>query len=894
MVSLQPYLKVKKINNFISKVPMLINLLVFLSVLTGFTGKDKIPQSEISNGKVKVVAQTDEDGNSVLHFYAINRLGIYTELVKSFRPNFHSTLLPKTSNLYNTARSPFRYLLSEIHGSTEVYPEKSNLEIKSEKNDIHFIQNISIKPNSNEIYISVDVEFPKDTNKLDFLLNIFELQLDHAPYFVHTPSMKFDNAESHQNRFQIDPSNQQVIGDRSFHSPAIILKDKDLFAALMPDLEKINQFRVISPDARRQSRIGKNIYFVPEVPDRFTMPTALDFSLNSGLSSNPIFSFGFMDAIISHHIRYNRPDTTDLARTIYSRSIHYGFTLILDAQNKFNYQDVSHMIWAKYGSAQFKRKTHLAMPFQAYEHLVDSVTFQPSPYPDIDKPLVGYKNTGSWLEWEENGVPMGGYRSAINWWNDKMHNSAFWNNARDASGFWYWGELLHDQKKKDQAHRIINWCLSAPQNKSGLFATLFNANTKTWSLQFMDPVNGQCNFFKTESHSYDVVTMSKTGAHLLQYYLSCEKDQRIINYLTPYAKWLLTVIDDRGSVPSYVSDDMIPSDILRYSAHPGATLWFLAEMYNVTGEKSFLNGAQRIAGYLEKEIIPEAKWIDMEQFFSCGSRPIFFDRDIAQNEIARGTLCQIWASEGFAALHRATGSAESARAGAACVDYLSLYQCSWNPHFIYTAYPFGGFVSDNADSGNFLDARQAECVRPFAYWGKVLGRQDLIERAVAAAHASMVLINHPRHKVNEIYQFTNIYPIGLGPENIDHEAVPESAMRTHPGWGEGSAVFGGLTDAMRAFGGGYINVKKNLAVGVDGINFSHFSLENNQMNIQLSSDLYNLKLPWTQPYRIELLIEGVNYENLKIKINQTSISKKPNANHRIKIELQPDGNIKEI
>ena len=878
----------------LSKINILITALLLLSAFTGYSEKNGENGVVISNGKVKVVCETDENGNSVQHFYALNSQGKYAELVKSFRPDYKMPLVQKSSNLYNTGESPYRFLLSEIPGSVTVNQQENTLQTDGVKNGIRFTQKISLLSNTNQIYISVDAEFPTDTNKLDFLLNIFELQLGHAPAFVHTPSMKFDNIEFNQNRFQIDPSNQQIIGDRSFHSPAIILKDKDLFAALIPDLEKINQFRVISPDARRQNRIGKNIFWVAEVPDRFTMPTALDYSLNSGLTSKSIFSFGYMDAIISHHIRYNRPDTTNLTRTIYSKSIHYGFTLVLDAQNKLNYQDVSQLIWSKYGSDQFKRKTHLAMPFHAYEHLVDSVTFQPSPYPDIDKPLDGYKNTGSWLEWEENGVPMGGYRSAINWWNDKMHNSAFWNNARDASGFWYWGEVLQDQKKKDQAHRIINWCLSAPRIKEGLFATLFNANTKTWALQFMDPVNGQCNFFKTESHSYDIPTMSKTGAHLLQYYLSCQKDQRIISYLTPYAKWLVTAIDDRGAVPSYVSDDMTPSDILRYSAHPGASLWFLAEMYNATGEKIFLQGAQKIAGYMEKEIIPEAKWIDMEQFFSCGSRPISFDRDIAQHEIARGTLCQIWASEGFAALHRATGSAESARAGAACVDYLSLYQCSWNPHFIYTAYPFGGFVSDNADSGNFLDARQAECVRPFAYWGKVLGRQDLIERAVAAAHASMVLINHPRHKVNEIYQFTNIYPLGLGPENIDHEAVPQSAMRTHPGWGEGSAVFGGLTDAMRAFGGAYINVAKKLSVGVDGINISHFSVENNSLNIRITSDLFNLKLPWTQPYSIELCIEGVNYENLKITINQTAILKKPDANHRIKIELQPDGIIREI
>ena len=127
------------------------------------------------------------------------------------------------------------------------------------------------------------------------------------------------------------------------------------------------------------------------------------------------------------------------------------------------------------------------MPFEEYRQIVDSITFRPSPYPDIDIPVPGYENTGSWLQWEENGQLMGGYRSAINWWNDKLHNSIFWNNARDALGFWYWGSENNDTLALERAHRIINWCLSAPRNEDGLFATLYNAKEKSWALQLLSP-----------------------------------------------------------------------------------------------------------------------------------------------------------------------------------------------------------------------------------------------------------------------------------------------------------------------------------------------------------------------------------------------------------------------
>ena len=331
-------------------------------------------------------------------------------------------------------------------------------------------------------------------------------------------------------------------------------------------------------------------------------------------------------------------------------------------------------------------------------------------------------------------LKMGGYRSAIEWWNDALHNSVFWNNAREAQGFWYWGQRLNRPDLKEKARRIINWCLSAPQNEKGLFPTLYYANDKKWVTAFTDPVNRENKFFLRESDTYNVYTMSKTAAHLLDYYQRCEKDERIVDYFRPYGDWLVEQIDSRGAVPSYIDQrDLAAMDILTYSAHPAASMWFLAELYNVTKNEKYLQGAEEIAVYMEKEILPEQKWVDMEQFFSCGNRPLHFQRDRWQHQIARGTLSTFWGIEGFAALYRATSKKAYLKMGESCIDYVSFYQCSWDPHYIYTAFPFGGFSVDNADNGTYMDARQAEMVRPYIWYGKQLGRQDLLERAVAAA-----------------------------------------------------------------------------------------------------------------------------------------------------------------
>jgi hypothetical protein len=513
------------------------------------------------------------------------------------------------------------------------------------------------------------------------------------------------------------------------------------------------------------------------------------------------------------------------------------------------------------------------MPFEEYFRIVDSITLHPSRYKDIDIPLKGYEDHGSWLQFDLDGRMAGGYRSAIEWWNDVMHNSPFWNNAREASGFWFWGKELNRPDLVDKAERIINLCLSAPRNEQGLFATLYNANTRTWGLQFSDPPHGKNEFFLRQSDSYDIPTMSKTAAHLVDYYLRCEKDERIIAYLRPYADWLLRAIDTSGTVPSYVTTSMVSSPLLLHSAQPSSTMWFLSDYCIATGDRKYSEAAGRIAAYLEREILPGQKWIDMEQFYSCGARPVDFIKDFWQDQPARGTLSAIWACEGFARLYEATGNDRYLIDGESCIDYLSFYQCCWSPHYIYTAFPFGGFSVDNSDNATYLDARQAETVKPFIWYGKKLGRQDLLERGIAAARSSVVLLNLPEHKANDIYKYTNIYPYGLGPENIDHEAHPQSAMRTSPSWGEGSGVFTGLAEAYRELGGGYIDFAQDLKVGVNGIVIEKAELAGTTINMSVRNSLSGLKMPWKKPFTIKLFFRGLKPGTYTVVINGTETGK---------------------
>ena len=852
---------------------------------------------EIHNGSIKA-RFTQEDNFIKQEYFSIkdDRWNLVVESYKAPNP------FPDNGvQLFNSKiNSGYRFLMPENLSRMELVntnDSSSTVILSGTRDGTTFEQHITLDNDRDYFHFEVAAQLAGQPAKLDYLLSAFTFNLDQPPSFVHTPGIKYDNQDSGQDRFELLPGSDHIIGDRAFHAPAVILQEGSLFAALVPDLNAINKYAVVSPDARRHTSIPRNKFSVPFEDDKYTMPTGLDLNVQSGTTDKPILTYGLMDNIIAHHIHYQRVNDSSMIRTLNQSHVKYAFDLFVDADVKehVGFQRIAQHQWEHFGRPVFNKRPHLAFPFEEYLRIIDSITFNPIPFAEIDEPLEEYKDMGSWLQWELDGTPVGGYRSAIPWWNDVLHNSVFWNNAREAPGFWFWGQQLKRPELINRARRIINLCLAAPQNEQGLFALLYNAKTKTWGLQFSDPPHGRNEFFLRDSDSYNIVGMSKTGAHLLDYYLRCEQDSRILEYLIPYGEWLLTVIDNRGALPSYVTRDMVQSPILYYSAHPATSMWFLAELYNATKEEKFLKGAERIGSYMVKEILPEARWLDLEQYFSCGKKPLNFVRDKWQHQIARGNLSPMWAAEGFAALYRANPNQEFLAAGAQCIDYLSFTQCCWEPHFIYTAFPFGGFGVDNSDNATLLDARQAEAVKPFTWYGKVLGRQDLLERGIAAARSSVVLINLPAHKSNNIYRHTNIYPYGLGPENIDHEAHPQSAMRTHPSWGEGSGVFTGLAEAGRALGGAYIDFEKDLKVGVDGLRVDGVDLKDGHIYLKITSMLAMLEQPWDKNYTTELRLEGLDEGSYKINLNgkkEEDILVGSGQRHWINVE--PDGSLEMV
>jgi hypothetical protein len=366
-----------------------------------------------------------------------------------------------------------------------------------------------------------------------------------------------------------------------------------------------------------------------------------------------------------------------------------------------------------------------------------------------------------------------------------------------------------------------------------------------------------------DSDNYMCPAASLTSAHLLRYRRLCEDNNQIVPFASRYADFILDRVSSDGQIPTWFDKDLHPVQNLAFNADGGAHIWFLCELYNVTHNPQLLETAKRLARFLKAAILPHQRWYDFETFYSCSPKPEnFFDRRTGQ--WPQCTLSMLWAIRGFTELARITNDQEQLDAALAVAEYSQYYQACWQPNFIVTAYAFGGFRAQNSDA-EWLDQRGSGFAEAFASLGVLAGRQDLCERAIAALRASFAAVNHPRAVQNGVFPFPR-YPVGIMPENIDHDGIPQSPLRSGFDWGEGGAL-AAVADVHRTLGGIHIDSKRNIAIGVDGVAIERFKMQGRALFIDYKSLLAELPFPWNEPYIAELRIVGLDAGTYSLVIN---------------------------
>jgi len=817
---------------------------------------------EIDNGLVKARFTRDRDG--VRQEYLAARGAEWVPLAEGFRPRSRAAgeraVLP-TPSLYDTAVDPAHRLLAaeslrDIGAVTET-DHAVSVALAGESGGARIEQTVAIGRGRRVVHLEVAATLGGSPPRLEYLLAPLQVAFDGRPDATHAPSYK--------------PTPDSIVGDRVFFAPVACVQQGGLFVGLVPDLDAIDRHVVFAKGARQHP--DSNSFPVPVDPATVSMPTALDLELPADGSGRAVLAYGLIDALVRQHVWFQHVATPGaMVRELSDRDVRIGMDLILSAEAPAcqGYRMASRHLWERYGSRHFLAPRPQAMPCVEYARLCYPAQFRYQGY-DVagerlrHRQLPDRPDLEGWQQWDEAGRPVGGLRLHAPQWSHLVANLAWWNNVCDATGLYHWSSQLDPRDPlaadlRDKARRMVNLALAAPQDQ-GLFPALYDLAGRRWlrglwnpPLEGYDPAAARAYWDWTSGNAaYQTAAASVTAGYLMQYRRTCEDDPRILPYVRRYGDFLLARMQPDGCVPAWFTADLEPLPSLKWNADGGAHAWVLGELYLATREPKYLAAAERLAAFLEEQVLPRQRWADFEAFYSCAIKPETFV-DARTGQWPCNDMCLSWALQGWLTLHEATRDGRHLAAAEAAADFATLFQAVWAPHYVITAYPFGGISSQLGDA-EWLDQRAHRFAEPFVRIGLLTRRQDLVERGVAAARSSLTLVNHPRHAANAIYSHTD-FPVGLGPENIDHEGFPQRPLSSGPSWGSVGGL-AGMAHVLRQLGGVHVDLERGIAVGVDGLAVRGARLAGRVLRLEVTNQLAALTLPYVEAYAVELRVTGL-------------------------------------
>ncbi|MFH0761877.1 MAG: hypothetical protein V2A67_10280, partial [Bacteroidota bacterium] len=516
-------------------------------------------------------------------------------------------------------------------------------------------QVVSLERNRDYFHIEVTTMLADEQPKVEYVLSSFVFTPGSNPDYSFTPTVK--------------RADDDLIGDRKFFAPATIVEKNGFMAALVPDLDMINGNVVYAAGARPQKH--PRIFAIPVDTGKTSFPTGMDLSLNSGITENPVLTYGFIDYWTEQHVYWRHENENGAqVRTLSDKKLTYGFDLFLksNVEKCRGYQRISSYLWERYGTRYFHMPRPQVLPFAEYARICYPASFAYQGYDVAPGPVVtnrtGKPELASFQEWDMNGLAVGGFRLSAPQWYQFIYNTAWWNNVCDATGIWYWGKETGDSSLIDKARRIIRFTLSSPQN-DGMFPGLYDINKHTWQLSLWNPpMEGYDPAFVSSywgySNSqgvYQTASASVTAGFLMHYRQNCENDPGILPFVQRYGDFLVGHMDPNGCVPGWFSAKLEPLPSLRWNADGGAHIWVLSELYRATKDKKYAEAAEKIAGFMLAEILPRQKWYDFETFYSCAVKPETF-YDYRTGQYPANNMSTSWALEGFASLYEVTQKKE--------------------------------------------------------------------------------------------------------------------------------------------------------------------------------------------------------------------------------------------
>ncbi|MBY8984744.1 MAG: hypothetical protein KGD65_06745 [Candidatus Lokiarchaeota archaeon] len=663
------------------------------------------------------------------------------------------------------------------------------------------------------------IRYKFSTNKdleLSKIAVFYKILLGNAPDFTWVPHIR--------------PRKNLVIGDHVFRSPVIIYKKGNVAFAMIPDLKTLGQNRPFQ--------------------------TFMDLNLSSdNFSKSQYIAYGFGNYKPHRHV-YFKHNTAAKWKIDAGTDLMFRYYII-----SFRGQSVSEILffinnflWEKYGRRNlYQNLNPQIVPYdinvkEGFEALFERQNY----WGDLKMNNVecGGFWVSTWVGKEKlplNFIKKNNIRDYTQNYSKRhriavIFNTAWFLNIRSAYGLRYFGELWKREDLLMKGKKMLNLILQLPRNK-GIFPSLVLPSSSD-SIEF-STVKG-VKAWQILEEEYNLVDASLTMYWAIKY-------SNDFNYLKESVKEvckdLVTLIKDlqleNGEIPTFITFDdnneIIINDDLSGSASSGASLMFLLEYYKLTNDNNILLICERIAEFIIAKIIPEDKWLDFEAFYSC-THPLYTEYDTFTRSYVMNNLCIYWCAEGFKDLYRATGKERYIEFGERILAIMSLFQQVWDMPYI-NYHTFGGFGCQNTDA-ELGDARQGLFVKTYMEYYLETGKEEYMERGIAALRASwalQILREYEEICPGNLTETETIDTIdrGLIRENYGHAGYDKRISNyIMLDWGIGTAATASAY-AKKHFGDLFIDFKNRFVFGIDGILMKRFDFNDRQVLIEF--DLINKK-----------------------------------------------------
>lgn len=620
------------------------------------------------------------------------------------------------------------------------------------------------------------------------------------------------------------PKPDMVIADHVFRQPVVMMRKGDIFFALIPDLELLEEAYESGP-AR---------YY-------------LDFVLSGGENRSPAVCFGIGRTRTKGHVFFKGTFNKELS-VREGEPLLLGYYLIMD-RDGFDREDALSFLWERFGRRYLSSGLPQVTSFDRYASAGFARTFKRS---DLFRrfELEGQQCGGTVAQHLVNrrGVRLMGLRELRGYLRlqdvelvlfragvqlltgsaargrifekvvyryapkvpPQILFQSWFNNLRSAYGAYWFARKWNDHELLENALAVKNLAILAPREEGAFPAVCYTTEEGIYW-------NRGTRAFK-HIDWYHTADCSTTAYYMALWFADHEGDPRLLGRCREFAEFLLKVQLSSGAFPAWVRPSgarMEVSPALKESATAACPAMFLAMLYLLDGSERYLDAARRAADFLAEEVIPRQKWFDYETFYSCSSKRLGMF-DAFTGSYPQNAMSMYWTAEALRLLHLGTGDPAYLDLGREVLDHLCLFQQVWDPPFL-SINAFGGFASMNTDA-EWNDARQALFVPVLMDYYRLTGNPDYMERGIAALRASFTTMYLDENRRVAPGNMRNVpgEEIGSTAENYGHLGYDD---RT-PGylesdWGTGSACFAAAY-AQGHYGDIFIDVRRMKAFGING------------------------------------------------------------------------------